>query len=278
MPSASINARKKLSALYARGLLVRFTPEGPVYGNPDKGGQISEDVSPSTKDDVEVWITAPNPLQKEIAMREGQAARARGLLKLKNDPNSEEYLTNKATLAEMSLDTLIDYIVIMESEGRANEAMREVLADKEWETFDELRDSMRQYEEAVAHFQETGEGEDPSEAEEWQSLLDAERRYAKQVGERELQLSSVARESLALVGRDDLEKRAMEKRGEIVGSTAFMTEYEAHMRYYSVRDASNHAQLFFDSVREYREASEIVQIAIGEALKSLISEGSEAKN
>ena len=80
------------------------------------------------------------------------------------------------------------------------------------------------------------------------------------------------------MGREELERRALEKRSELIGSQAFMTEYEDQMRYYSAREPENTDRLFFASVQEYREIDEIVQNAIGEALKTFINEVGEAKN
>lgn len=275
---ANIAARKKLSALYARGVALRFTPEGPRFADPEiNRGAFPEGDEPGP-DDVEVWIGPPNPHQREMALREGTAARARALLKVKNDPESEEHLTTKAFLADMSFETLVDFMVVNGQQERLSEAMRSVLGEDEWENFSELQDAMRQYDEAVAAYEETGTGVDPRTDPEFAPLREADVRFAKAVDEREHEMREAARESMTLVGRDELERRAMERRGEMVGSQAFAIEYEDYMRFYSVREPDNHNALFFENVRALREADDVVRDAIVTALRMFITEGAEAKN
>ena len=278
-----ITSRQRLSALYAKGCGIRFTRDGVKLANhedpPGSHRFVFTDEDHAVGDDgVEMWVASPNPFHREQALRDAQAARARALLRVKQNPDSEEYLTARAFLADLSLDSLIDYVILSDSDARTNDAIRSVLAEPEWENFDELRDAMRQYEEAVDRYEETEEGDDPREAEEWADLLAADARYSQQVSARERELVDSARESLALVGREELERRALEKRSELIGSQAFMAEYEDQMRYYSAREPENTDRLFFASVQEYREIDEIVQNAIGEALKTFINEVGEAKN
>jgi hypothetical protein len=250
---ASITARKKLSSLYARGVAVRFGEEGARFGDEKRGGGFPEE-DVLLEDEVEIWIAPPNPYQREMAMREAQAARARSLLKVKNDENSEEYLTTKAYLAEMDIVTLVDYLVISSTEERTQAAVREVLAKKEWENIDELRDAMAQF-----------DASDDKDSEEWKTLLERDFEYGQHV-------------SLSVLSRDELERRAMDKRSEIVGSQSFVYEYERQMKYYSVRDSNNHSILFYDSPKELVEESELIQLAIEEGLRRFITNGSEAKN
>lgn len=275
---ANIAARKKLSALYARGVELRFTPEGPRIANPDENrGRFPADDKPGP-DDVQMWIAPPNPHQREMALREGQAARARAMLKVKNNQDSEEYLTTKVFFSEMSFETLVDYMLLNDQQDRMNEAMRTVLGEEEWENFPELQDAMRQYQEAIDAYAESGEGVDPQTDPEWEPLREADARFALAIDEREHQMRDATRESLVMVGRDELERRAMEKRGEMVGSQAFAIEYEDQMRFFSVRDSDNHNALFFENVAALREVEDVVREAIVEALRMFISEGTEAKN
>lgn len=283
MANASITARKKLSALFSRGCAVRFTRDGVQIAQheepPGSGTFVFTDEDGELPEDgVELWVAPPNPHHREMSLREAQASRARALLRVKNNPESEEYLTVRAYLVDLSLDDLIEYLLMSDSDARLNEAMRLVLAQKEWENFDELRDAMRQYQEAVDRYDETGEGEDPRDAEEWTDLLAADARYAVQVGEQDEELAEAARAGLRMVGRDELERRAADKRAEIAGSQAFMAEYEDQMRFYSTRTPEDHNRLFFESVQEMREADQIVQNGIREALRMFITDGTEAKN
>lgn len=264
---ANIATRKKLSSLYARGLAIRFGAEGPRYGDMNRGGGFPED-DVLGEEEVEIWIAPPNPHQREMAMREAQACRARALLRVRNDKESEEHLTARAYLAEMDMNTLVDYLVIATTDDRTQAAIREVLAKDEWENIDELRDAMTQYEAA------NPDPQDPK----WTSLMQRDLEYGNQVAEVQARLSEEERVSLSVLDRDELEKRALERRGEIAASQAFIYEYERQMKYFSVRDPGNHSVLFYDSPKELTEETEMVQLAVEEALRLFIKDGSEAKN
>lgn len=264
---ANLAARKKLSDLYARGCMVRFGPEGPRICNTPSGVFAADD--PLGEDEMEMWVAPPNPYQREMALREAQAKRARALIKVKQDEDSEEYLTTKAFFADMTLDTLIDYLLLSDQETRTNEAVRRVLAEKEWENVDELRDALRQFDE-----DENLDTEDP----EYKAVMEADARYTKQVQEAALEILESSRASYELLSRDQLEAKGMEKRGEIVGSQVFVNEYESQMKYYSAREPEKHDVLFFESAKELQQQDEIIQGAIGEAVAKFVRDGAEAKN
>ena len=264
---ARINARKKLSELYAKGCAVRFGPDGPRIANGP--GRKFPDDEPLGEDEVEIWISPPNPYQREMALREAQAKRARALLKVKNDSDSEEQLTSRAFVAEMTLDTIIDYLLLMEQEERTNEAIRQVLGQPEWEDIDAYRDALRQFEE-----DEDLNEEDP----EYVALMERDQQYTDQVGEAERELRLAKRSSFEILSRDDLESRVMERRGDIVGSQVFVTEYEAQMKFYSVRDPDDHNILFYDRPEDLAKEDQLIQTAVYEALQGFITEGNEAKN
>lgn len=261
---ANIAARKKLSALYDRGRAVRFGPQGSRIAD---NGRFAED-DPISEDEVEIWVAPPNPHQKEMSLREAQASRARSLLRVKKDETSEEYLTTMAFLTDMDQETLVYYVLETGADARTQAAIREVLAEKEWENIDELRDAMAQFEESGADV------DDP----EYKSLLDADRRYGEQVSKAAEALLESAKDALMLLGRQELERRGIERRCELVGSQAFISEYERQMKFYSVREPDNHSTLFFSKPAELAEQDELIQTAISDALHQFINEGSEAKN
>jgi hypothetical protein len=263
--SRNIKARKKLTELFRRGIEIRFDADGGHIG-PFKD-EDGKDL-PATDDQVAMWVQAPSPYQREMAMRDSQGARAKALLRAKRDENSEEYLTSKAFLADMTDETLVEYLLVMDTEERRNEAIRDVLSRDEWSDFPALQDAFRRMEEV---------GGDP-ESDEYRDLTEADRRYGKQVSEREAELSDAARVSLGYIGREESERRAVEKRSEVAGSQAFMAEYEKQMMFYAIRDLENTTNLFFDSVEEWNEQPEEIRSVVIEALGQFIGEAAEAKN
>jgi hypothetical protein len=70
---SNIAKRRKLEELFARGTEVRFNSDGVNRGDPKD-------------DDLVVWVTPPSPLQREQAVRDAQADRARLMLRIKRDP------------------------------------------------------------------------------------------------------------------------------------------------------------------------------------------------
>jgi hypothetical protein len=255
----NLQARRKLSELYKKGVEVRFGPDG---------GRIGPFEEPAAEDEVALYVAPPSPLQREQALRDAQAKRARALIATKREEESEEHLTSKAFLAEMSLPTLIDYVLIADQEERRAEAIRDVLARDEWKDISALQDALRQFDE-----DETDE-DDP----EYKAILERDEEYGRQVNERDLSLIEAARDALKLLSRDELERRALEKRSELVGSQAFMNEYERQMTYYSVREVGNDSLLFFESARDWADQDDLIQTTIKEALSMFINEGTEAKN
>lgn len=261
----NIQARRKLSDLYKTGVEVRFNASGGRIGpfRDDDGKPVE-----ATDDEVAMWLAPPSPLQREMSLREAQAMRARALLRTKKDEDSEEQLTSKVFLSEMGRETLVDYLLLTDQDDRHSEAIRDVLARDEWKDITALRDALRQFDEAKT------EETDP----EYAAVLERDKVYGDQVQERENQLSEAARESLGMLDREVLEKRGLAKRADLVGSQAFMHEYERQMTYCSVRDIENHDLLFFENVFEFADSDDVIREVISEALATFVSDGTEAKN
>lgn len=269
-----IKAREKLSKLYRRGIEVRFGPgvDGPkvTYGDLADGGRIAD---PPGEDDVTVWVAPPSPLQREMALRDAQASRAKALLNAKRDTSSVDHLSVMVFVADMAEETLIDYLLLSDSDTRRQEAIRDVLGRPEWEDMTAFMDAMAQYEDEDGNFI----GDDPEDPE-YKALLEADVRYSNQVQETEAELINVARDALRQFGRPELERRAVEKRAEVVGSQAFMKEYERQMLFYSVREGDDHGVLVYSSAKELAEEDQEVQEAYGKALKNFIGDAGTAKN
>lgn len=273
MATTNIKKRKLLSELYKKGVEIRFATD-PNTGVPvGKIGPFLDDngrAIPCPDDTVAMFIRPPDPLQRDMAMRAGQGKRAAALVKAKRDENSEEFLTITAFLADMSDETLIDYVLLGDQSMRRSEAEREILALEEWKEMANYQEAMRQFDEMPA--------EELEDNEEWKALLELDDKYAKQVAERELQLSDAQRDSMRFLQREQVEKKALDKRAEMVGSQAFMNEYERQMLYFSVRDAENIDQLFFESATELAMQPDEVRDVINEALLPFITDSAEAKN
>lgn len=275
----NIKARRMLSDLYKSGVEVRFgrgpdgrpeskiAPKGEGYFVDDDGKPI-----PPAPGQIQVWVQSPSPLQREMAMRDAQAARARALVKAKRDENSEEHLTIMAFLADMSDDTLVDYLITQGQQDRRAEAQREVMSDDEWKDMTALQDAMRQYEE------DPRSDEELKDDEEYQALMELDKRFGEQVHEKERVILDAERQSLEMRDRSDLERKALERRADIVGTQAFMFEYEKQMLFYSVRDFEDNGILFFESARELAEADDHVRETFQDAMVPFISDASEAKN
>jgi hypothetical protein len=265
----NIKARRKLSDLYKTGVEVRFGPN--AEGVPE--GKISGPegfADPPGEHDVQVWVQPPSPLQREMALRDAQASRARALVRAKREEDSEEHLSILAFLADMGEETLVDYVLMQNMDTRKNEAQRDVLGDSKW-------DKIVEYQEAMRQFDEMPEEERDAEPE-YQALMALDGEFGDQVTDRLVELTEAERDSLKLLGRKRLERKALERRAEIVGTQAFMSEYERQMLFYSVRDFENQTELFFLTARELAEQPDDFRNTIQEALLPYINDGSEAKN
>lgn len=271
--TTNIKARRRLSALYETGVEIRFTPDGPRVPESGKGALVDENEKPipAGPDDVQMWVQPPSPFQREMAMRDGQASRARALVKVRREKDSEEHLTVMAFLSEMTDETLVEYVLQSTADTRRQEALRDVLSRDEWKNFEELRD-------AVRLFEEMDEAEVALRQDEYDALMAEDRKLGDDVMSRENELADSEREAYTFRSRETLEKQALEKRGEIVGHQAFMYEYDLQMQFYACKEFDDHGVLFFGSAREMANEPEQVQDAIREALASFIADTGEAKN
>lgn len=274
----NIQKRRRLSELYARGVEAHFNPDGCASFDPketveDEGGKSvykilagDEDFVP-TDDDIVVWVTPPSPLQREQAMREAQAARSRALLAARRDEASADAANTRAFVANMGYETLIDYVLSADEQERRERAQREVLSREEWKDFSQLQDAMRQWDEAGN-----------PRTEEWQPLLDKDIEFGQQVNKEVKYYREADREALAMMPREEIEKRAFEKRIELIGSQAFVQEYERQMVFYAARDDEDKALLFFEDVEDFMSQDERVHELLSDTLATFIEDPAEAKN
>ncbi len=268
---ANIKARRLLSELFKTGTEIRFwaengKPVGKIGPFENENGRRI----PPDDETVCMFIRPPDPVQRDMSIRAAQGKRATALVRAKRDRESEEHLTIMAFLADMSDETLIEYVVQGDTPARVEEAEREVLALEEWK-------DMTQYQDAIREFID----KDPEELdgdEDYQALLELDQKYSEQVHKREVQLADAHRDSLRFLQREQIERKALEKRSEIVGSQAFMAEYEKQMLYYSVRDVDKPDDLFFDKPEELASQPDYVRDLIQEALEPYINDVAEAKN
>ncbi len=266
----NIDARRKLSDLYRRGVYVRFGPEGGRVGRLDKPSAEAFD-DPLRDDEVEVYVCPPSPLQRQQALSDAQAARAKALIRLKRDHDSEEYLTTMAFIVQMSDSTLTDYILEATAEDRRQEAVRDVLALEEWADMVDLQDAMRT-------FDELGDDLDENDPD-YVAVMKRDAEYGNQVHKRLRELIESEREGLNMQSRDVRERKALEKRGELVANQRFMEAYQLSMTWHAVRvpEPPNTA-LFFENPRQFQEQPDEVQQALRDASVLFITEEGEAKN
>lgn len=255
-----IEKRRRLDALFDRGGYVRL-------GKADDQ-KFTIDPEVESEDDLLIWVGPPSPLQREMAVREAQAGRARLMVDARSNENSTEWITIRGFIAELSREPLIDYILDLDETEFLSQGRRDVLMQKEWEDFNSLRDAMRQYEEAGS----------PQDDPEWKSLLERDRAFGEQVTERAVEHRADASAGYALMPREQLEEKAIEKRIEQAGSAAFMTKYEEWMLFYSCRDDVDHKLLYFDTPDDVKSLPDEVQVAFGTKLAAFIADAAEAKN
>lgn len=269
---ANIKARRKLADLYKKGVEVRFGKDAndQTYG---KVGPFVDDEGNAilpAEDEVSIWVQPPSPLQREQALRDAQASRSRALVRAHRDQDSPEYLTAMSFLVEMDDETLIDYVLIADTESRRQDAMREVLGMKEWEDMLSYTDAMRQFDEMTEEEREASE--------EYAAMMELDRKFGDQVAARELELREAAEDVLKMFGRAEVEKRALDKRSAVAASQSFMAEYERQMMFYAAREMDDHGVLFFESARELAETEDEIRVTLGEALEQFIDDVGEAKN
>lgn len=270
---AKIEQRRALEDLYMKGVEVRFgkDPEsdepwqkiGPFEGEDGERTRPGEGVTC-------LWVQPPNPVQREECMRNANAKRARALVRTQREKDSEEYLTSLAYLVDMSVETLIDYVIAAKIGERTADAERFVISQEEWKDMTSYQDAARQFAQMTPEELEA----DPD----WEAFSEMEERYSQQIAKRTLEMEDAERDALTKLPRDLVEEQALKKRAEFVGSQAYLGEYQRWMNHYSVREYDNKDLTFYAHVEEWSSAPEPVKEICAEALEPFISDGSEAKN
>lgn len=271
--ATSIKKRRALSDLFMEGVEVRFGKD-PETGKPTgRIGPFVDDEGrplPPRADEFAMYVRPPDPYQREQAMREANAKRARALVKAKRDEDSEEHLTIMAFLADMEDSTLVDYVLLGDANLRQAEAQREILAEEEWKEMPAYQDALRQF-----------SAMDPGELEgnaEWEAFLELDAKFSNQVAKRERELTDAQRDVLGMLSREQLERKALEKRAEMIGTQAFLDEYQLQTEYFAVRDPEDTTKLYFESAMEFAGQHQTIRDTISEALLPFISDEAEAKN
>lgn len=255
-----IEKRKRLEALFDRGAYVRM--------NADAEGRPVVDPEEESDSDMRIWVGPPSPLQREMAVREAQAQRARMMIEARNSKESVSWLTIRSFIAGLGVNELIEYVLDLDEADYLSHARRDVLMQKEWDDFNALRDLMRQYEEAGS----------PVGDAEWEPLLERDREFGRQVNERADEIRQDAKDGYKLMPRGNIEDKAIDKRIEQAGSAAFINAYEEWMLFYSCRDDEDHTVLYFDNKDEIKGLPQPVQDALATKLAGFITDSSEAKN
>lgn len=268
-----IKARRRLDDLFKMGVEIRF---GGRYGEGElppqgKDGFYDEDGKPVPLDEsceVAMWIQPPNPMQRDMALRNANAARSRAALAGRKE-DSTEYLAALEFIDSMTEATLYDYVLIGEVDKRQQDAVREVLAEEEWSDITELQESLR-------IFEEEGRPEDDPEV---VLVRERENELQAQVQKREHELWEAAHDVLQMKGPEAARKQAIEHHVDLQTSRAFMVEYERQMTWFSVRDPENHGVQFFESPMELASQPDPILALIRTAIDTrFIKDGSEAKN
>lgn len=279
----NISKRRRLKDLYVIGYSVHFSGDASTAAIfDDKGTQLGptyrklvgtptpeelDETYEITENDEVVFVQAPSPLQREQALREAGAMRARIVLQAKDDADNDIYgLQARAFLAEMDDPTLIEYVLNVSEGDRYRQAQREVLGRKEWKDFDNLRDMMRQWEEAGS----------PT-TDEWQPLLDRDLKFGQDVSDKAAELREGIAEGYRMQPRAELERKALDRRLEIVGNQEFMIEYEKQMLYFSCRDPKERSELYFEDTQDLLSYDEFVQSVLTHATGLLLQTPEEVR-
>lgn len=255
-----IEKRRRLEDLFDRGAYITF--------NRDSDGRPIVNPTVSSDSDMKIWVAPPSPLQREMAVREAQASRARVMIEARKDENSTTWLTIRAFIANLKTDALIEYVLDLDTNEFLSDARRDVLKQPEWEDFNALRDAMRQFEEAGS----------PEDDEEWKPILSRDIEFGRQVNDRAEEIRSDARDGYKHMPRPKIEEKAIDKRVDQAGSAAFVSAYEEWMLFYAVRDDEDHSTLYFEDRNDVKSLPQPVQQALGDKLNDFIVDASEAKN
>jgi hypothetical protein len=178
-------------------------------------------IQDSETDPVLLWVNKLNSFEREEAQRDGQAARSRVILAVK-ESGSPEWLQHEAQLASLSDDDLRSQIV----------------ATQENDIFLAAHDSMRQDKEWADRMEAMGRIPSDAPAEELEAVTKLNAEYATELSNRmELRRESALAELRGL-DTGSLREKYSESWLSTRSFTAFQREFAKTQLYFAVRDCN----------------------------------------
>jgi hypothetical protein len=255
-----------------------------VHGAPKKRRlgdlyQVGVDVvidDGSGEEPIELYMRKPNPFEHEEALRDGNAARARMTLKMR-DPKTDEYDILKADVEAIgNKRKQCEFLVGERTPEFTSRAYQRVSTRDEWSEdglIDALQDNINEFADR--------EDEMTEESEDWEDFLRVKEqveRFNKQVDN---EVAIVREEEIEnLLAEPDDEIRELTRKALIdkAASLLFFREYRLSCIYFATRESANHGQRYFTSKQEVRELPYEVQSLLLDRYESLDMTRDEVKN
>jgi hypothetical protein len=255
MAKTVVPPRRRLSDLYVVGKSVVFE---------DPAG------------DVEIYLRRPNPFEHEEALREGNLARARMALRMK-DPSTDEYAILHGELA--AVGDRIQKAEILFNENYADYYQRAftwVQEQDRWSKDDyatSVTDALADYEE-----REVRPVEGDEDWEDYQRVVKEVEEFTKDVDTRLEKVKKDEIDEFLMLEELELDERIMRVLIDRQAGVAFYRGYRVACLYYATRDPDDHGKRYFSNKQELMELPAEVQSRLLEEYDALDVPRDEVKN
>lgn len=252
--------RRRLNDLYARGVEVTL----------DDG----------TDQPVTIWLQKLSPIDRDTALRRGNAAQARFMIEA-DDESSETFQAMYANIREMGedRDSLVGFLIAEDlTKYRESVASERGMDEETWAKEGYLQGLMDAW---LGDDDNPGlaavQAEDPEDPEA-KRVMGEITRFENEIQE----LVTAERERLVKdwvdVPDDAIWRKSTHKMLELRGHERFNTEYERQVLFFAVRDPEAHAQRYFSTVSEVDDLDETVHAVLQQRYANLIVGPMEGKS
>lgn len=225
---------------------------------------------------ITVYMRKPNPFEHEEALRDGNAARARMTLRMR-DPKTQDFDILKADVEAIgNKQRQCEFLVSERGPEFLSRAYQKISTSDDWSEdglIEAIQDSIQEF--ADRENEMTEEDED---WEDYQRVKGQVEKFNKQVDD---QAAIERQEEIhRLLDETDEDIRELVRKALIdkAASLLFFREYRMSCIYFATREPENHGQRYFTSKQEVRELPYEVQSILLDNYDQLDLSKDEAKN
>lgn len=198
-------------------------------------------------DPVEVYMRRPNPYELEEALKDGNAARARAVIRMRKEGTTENEQIEGQLWDIGDIAELAKYVVAERSQELYSRAHAKVSADEKYSEDSVLESSL----ENLEKWAETTPAEGDDDYEDYRNTLEYIEGFNKEVEE---QYEAFRNDELGkALHEGDLEEKVRRILIDRASGIEFLREYRVSCVYFSAREPDDKTKKYFSARQEVKE-------------------------